>query len=133
MVCKKIGEKMNMKYIFGLFLLAFISVNALDVFEAEITSVSGRGSFSNEVLLIGNCNDPTKSQTVYLNLDISYPTNDCSGQMQVFYSYYDFPSNSYSDETELCFMSSDKTCKGAVLINLGGRGEGEINVEEYAN
>jgi len=106
-------------------------VNALDVFEAEITSVIGRGSFSNEVLLIGNCNDPTKSQTVYLNFDVSYPTNDCSGQMQVFYSYYDFPSNSYSDEAELCFMSSDKTCKGSVLINLGGRGEGEINVEEY--
>lgn len=133
MVCNKSGEKMNMnlKYIFSLFLLAFLSVNASDEFTARITNVDGRGTFSNDVLLISNCNDPTKSQNVYLNVDLNYPVEDCNGQMQVFYSYYDFPSGSYTDEAELCFMSSNKNCKGLLQINLGNSGEDEINIDEF--
>jgi len=122
---------MNIKYVFSLFLLAFFSLNAISGFDAEIVSVDGRGSFSNDVLLIGNCNEPTKSQNVYLTIDITYPVDDCNGQIEVFYSYYDFPSESYTQEQQLCLMASDKACRGLHMINLGGTGEDRIDVDEY--
>lgn len=122
---------MNMKYLFGLLFLAFFSLNAYGDFKAEIIAVDGRGSFSDNGLLIGNCNDPTKSQVVYLTFDLDYPSDDCSGKMEIFYSYYDFPSENYTDEKQLCFINSGGSCKGAFNINLGGTGTSEINVEDY--
>lgn len=121
----------NIKYVFSLFLLAFFAVNALDSFNARIVRVDGRGSFSNNVLLIGNCNDPTKSQIIYLTLDMNYPRDECSGQMEVYYSYYDFPSNSFVEEEQLCIITSSENCKGAFNINLGGMGDKTTNVDEY--
>jgi len=119
-----------MKYVFGFLLIALFAVSAYD-FSAKILSVSGRGSYNNNVLLIANCNDPTKSQTVYLTMDISFPEEDCSDQIEIFYSYYDFPSKSYTNEQQLCLISSSKSCKGSFNINLGGTGEDSINVDEY--
>lgn len=121
----------NLKYVFSLLLLTFFAVNALDSFNARIVRVEGRGSFSNNVLLMGNCNDPTRSQIVYLTFSMNYPRDECSGQMEIYYSYYDFPSNSFVDEKQLCIISSSENCKGAFNINLGGMGEKVTNIDEY--
>lgn len=122
---------MNMKYILTFFLFTFFSISASNEFDAKVVSVDGRGSFSNDVLLMGNCNELTKSQNMYITLSLTYPTEECKGQIKVFYSYYDFPSNKYTEESELCLFSSNKNCKGLFNINLGGKGEDITNVDEF--
>lgn len=124
-----------MRYAYAfVFLLLTVAIGAAASFSVSINSIDGaRGRMvsDGQELDIGNCNMPQASQDTIMILKMSYPST-CNGLMDVYYSYYDFTSGTYTQEELACIISSTDNCRVTFRIWFGGKGDGVVMQEPWA-
>ncbi|MCX8206151.1 MAG: hypothetical protein N3H30_02885, partial [Candidatus Micrarchaeota archaeon] len=121
-----------MHVIIALFLTAVL-VSAADPFTVKIGYVEGnRVVYGNGVMQLSNCDMPEKPQYVTIGLEIGYPRDACTGIIDVYYSYYDFPLGKYTDEELLCMAREGNTCEGKFYLRFGGKGAGSEEMAAWA-
>ncbi|MCX8200255.1 MAG: hypothetical protein N3G76_02185 [Candidatus Micrarchaeota archaeon] len=123
----------NMQMCLALLFLIAASA-AADTFTVSIRGIDGaRGRLvsGDTVLDIGNCDMPLVAQNTVMALRMNYPST-CTGQMDVYYSYYDFSTGTYTDEVFACSISGDENCKLTFNIWFGGKGSGTEDLSKWA-
>jgi hypothetical protein len=117
------------------FLLLLMAVSAAgSTFSVSINGIDGaRGRMvsDNKELDIGNCDMPQDIQDTVMTFRMNYP-NTCNGQMDVYYSYYDFSTGAYTAEKTACSVSTTENCKITLNILFGGKGDGTETLDKWA-
>ncbi len=122
----------TLKYVFVFLLAGIMLASAARTFSATANSFkTTRGAFTSSGLSISNCDNPSDKQYSIVVLKLKYPRDYCSGQMDVYYSYYDFSTEEYTDEEKLCIIGSDESCDARINIWFGGKGEGKASLDEW--
>jgi len=125
---------MKYRYVFVLLLLIMAVGMAASSFSVVIKGIDGaRGRLVNneQELDIGNCNSPQELQDTVMSLRMVHPSS-CTGQMDVYYSYYDFSTGTYTPEALACVVSSDENCRVTFNIWFGGKGDGTESLDAWA-
>ncbi len=124
-----------MKFVYAsAFLLLLMAVSAAgSTFSVSINGIDGaRGRMvnDNKELDIGNCDMPQDIQDTVMTFRMNYP-NTCNGQMDVYYSYYDFSTDAYTAEKIACSVSGNENCKVTLNILFGGKGDGTETLDKW--
>ncbi|MEM3364734.1 MAG: hypothetical protein QXS93_04490 [Candidatus Micrarchaeia archaeon] len=121
-------------YVCAMLLLLITLGAAGTTFTVSIKGIDGaRGRMisDNTVLDIGNCDMPLEIQVTPITMRMNYPST-CTGQMDVYYSYYDFSTGTYTDEKFACSISGNDDCKLTFNILFGGKGSGTEELDKWA-
>ncbi|GEM_PF-3570243 len=115
------------------FLMAFVILaQAADEFSANIDAIkTKRGLVTNDGIEITNCNVPNEPQYVIFSVEFEYPKNECSGPMDIYYTYYEFASEEYITGESQCTITTRDNCDIKVDMLFGGKGNGTITKDEW--